>query len=193
MSENLRLYTTILFGFEHVLRSVPADAWENQSPCEEWTTRQVAGHAMGVVSNVAARGGVGAVVDVFGDVATIAGDDPVESFRQIRDRYLTATDRPGALQTPIKSSLGEMTLDDYLGLMCADTLVHTWDIARAAGVDDTLDPGAVRLVYAGYVAWDQETMRQPGRYGAAVELGGADSTLSEQDRLIAFTGRDPSR
>ena len=36
-------------------------------------------------------------------------------------------------------------------------------------------------------------MRQPDRYGAAVELGGADSTLSEQDRLIAFTGRDPSR
>jgi uncharacterized protein (TIGR03086 family) len=135
---------------------------------------------------------VGAVVDPFGDVATIAGADPVESFRQIRDRYLTATDRRGALQTPIKSSLGEMTLDAYVGLMCADTLVHTWDIARAAGVDDTLDPDAVRLVYAAYVARDQETMRQPGRYGAAVDFGG-DSSRSEQDRLIAFTGRDPSR
>jgi hypothetical protein len=77
--------------------------------------------------------------------------------------------------------------------MCADTLVHTWDIARAAGVDDTLDPDAVRLVYRGYVVRDQETMRQPGRYGALVELGGSDSSLSEQDRLIAFTGRDPSR
>jgi uncharacterized protein (TIGR03086 family) len=193
MSENLRLYTVILFGFEHVLRAVPADAWENQSPCEEWTTRQVAGHAMGVVNNVAARGGVGAVLDPFDDVATIAGADPVESFRQIRDRYLTATDRRGALQTPITSRLGVMTLDEYIGLMCADTLVHTWDIARAAGVDDTLDRDAVRLVYAGYVARDPETMRQPGRYGAAVELGGADSSLSEQDRLIAFTGRDPSR
>ena len=95
MSENLRLYTAILFGFEHVLRSVPADAWENHSPCEEWTARQVAGHAMGVVNNVAARGGVGALVDAFGDVAAIAGADPVETFRQIRDRYLTATDRRG--------------------------------------------------------------------------------------------------
>lgn len=193
MSEKLRLYTTILFGFEHVLRSVPADAWENQSPCEEWTARHVAGHAMGVVNNVAARGGVGVLVDAFGDVASIAGADPVESFRQIRDRYLTATDRRGALRTPVKSRLGEMTLDDYLGLMAADTLVHTWDIARAAGLDDTLDPGAVRLVYAGYLAWDQETMRQPDLYGAALEIGGPDSSVSEQDRLIAFTGRDPSR
>jgi hypothetical protein len=76
--------------------------------------------------------------------------------------------------------------------MGSDLLVHTWDIARAAGLDDTLDPGAVRLVYAGYLAWDQETMRQPDLYGAAVALG-TDGTLNEQDRLIAFTGRDPSR
>ena len=41
-----------------------------------------------------------------------------------------------------------MTLDEYIGRMCPDTLVHTWDLARAAGVDDTLDPGAVSVVYA---------------------------------------------
>ena len=143
MSENLRRYTTIMFGFEHVLRLVPDSAWSNPSPCEEWNARQVAGHAMSVVNNIAARGGVGTVVDAFGDVAAFAGDDPLATFRGIRDRYLEATDRHGALQTRITSSLGEMTLDEYLGRMCADTLIHTWDVARAARVDDTLDPGAV--------------------------------------------------
>ena len=69
----------------------------------------------------------------------IAGDDPWASFRPIRDRYLEATDRPGALQTRFTSSVGEVTLDEYLGKMCPDTLIHTWDLARAAGVDDTLD------------------------------------------------------
>ena len=68
MSENLRRYTTIMFGFEHVLRLVPDSAWSNRSPCEEWNARQVAGHAMSVVNNIAARGGVGTVVDAFGDV-----------------------------------------------------------------------------------------------------------------------------
>src|SRR5688500_20344939 len=99
MSENLRRYTTIMFGFEHVLRLVPASAWSNASPCDEWTARQVAGHAMSVVNNIAARGGVGTAVDAFGDLDAIAGDDPLGTFRAIRDRYLEATDRPGALQT----------------------------------------------------------------------------------------------
>ena len=68
MSENLRHYTTIVFGFEHVLRLVPESAWANPSPCEGWNARQVAGHAMAVVNNVAARGGVGTVVDPFADL-----------------------------------------------------------------------------------------------------------------------------
>ena len=186
MSENLRNYTTIMFGFEHVLRLVPESAWSNPSPCDEWNARQVAGHAMGVVSNIAARAGVGTVRDVFKDLDTIAGDNPLESFRAIRDRYLDATDRPGALQTRFTSSVGEVTLDEYLGKMCPDTLIHTWDLARAARVDDTLDPSAVSRLLAEWLEGDGP-VRAPGRYGDALDAA-ADS---EQDRLIAYTGRDP--
>ncbi len=53
MSGSLRLYTSILFGFEYVGRSVPATAWDDPSPCEGWTAREVAGHAMSVVNNIA--------------------------------------------------------------------------------------------------------------------------------------------
>ena len=186
MSENLRNYTTIMFGFEHVLRLVPEPAWSNPSPCDEWNARHVAGHAMSVVNNIAARGGVGMVVDPFRDLDAMAGDDPLASFRRVRDRYLEATDRQGALQTRITSSLGELTLDEYLGRMCPDTLIHTWDLARAAGVDDTLDPGSVSVVLSGLLAGDGP-VRAPGRYGDAVVADFDD----EQDRLIAFTGRNP--
>jgi uncharacterized protein (TIGR03086 family) len=186
MSENLRKYTTIMFGFEHVLRLVPEAAWANASPCEEWNARQVAGHAMGVVNNIAARAGVGTVLDVFKDLDTIAGDDPLDSFRDIRDRYLEATDRPGALQTRFTSSVGEVTLDEYLGKMCPDTLIHTWDLARAAGVDDTLDPGSVSRLLAEWLEGNGP-VRAPGRYGDALEA----RISTEQDRLIAYAGRDP--
>lgn len=186
MSENLRNYTTIVFGFEHVLRLVPQEAWTNASPCDEWNARQVAGHAMAVVNNVAARAGVGTVVDVFKDLDAIAGDDPLASFLPIRDRYLAATDRPGALQTRFTSSLGEVTLDEYLGKMCPDTLVHTWDLARAARVDDTLDPGSVTRVLAEWQQGDGP-VRAAGRYGDALET----EVTTDQDQLIAYTGRDP--
>jgi uncharacterized protein (TIGR03086 family) len=190
MSENLRRYTTIVFGFEHVLRLGAPQAWENPSPCEGWTARQVAGHAMGVVNNVAARGGVGRVVDPFEHLESLAGDDPAESFRAIRDRYLLATDRQGALQRTVASRLGEMTLDEYIDNMCLDTLVHTWDVARALGVDEALEPEAVSAVYASCLAGLRAMPRELGRYAEAVA---AERFTSEQDRLIAFTGRDPRR
>ena len=143
----------------------------------------VAGHAMGVVNNVAARAGVGDQIDVFADLDTIAGDDPLASFRQIRDRYLAATDRQGALQVHVTSRLGDMTLDRFLGAMCADTLVHTWDVARGACVDDTLDPEAVRAVYAGYMIGFPETPRVAGRYATAIDDAGLAVRAGRADRL----------
>ena len=189
MSANLRMYTTVVFGFEHVLRLVPADRWDGPSPCDGWSVRELAGHAMGVVNNVAARGGVGTNVNAFEGLAAIAGDDPVATFRGIRNRYLEATDRPGALQTTITSSVGDMTLDRFIGMMIADTLVHTWDLARGAGLDVELDPAAVAHVYADYLARGEEKMRRPGGFDAAIEI---DPEASDQDRLIAFSGRDPN-
>lgn len=191
MSENLRRYTTIVFGFEHVLRLVPPGAWDNDSPCAGWTARDVAGHAMGVVHNVAARAGVGDVLDPFETPGAIAGDDPLTTFRGIRDRYLAATDRPGVLQTMVTSRLGEMTLDEYLRRMCGDTLIHTWDVARATGVEETLDPGSVAAVYADLVSGALELARGVGgRYADAVD---GDGIVTEQDKMLAFTGRDPRR
>jgi uncharacterized protein (TIGR03086 family) len=164
MSENLRRYTTIVFGLEHVLKLVPADAWDNPSPCDGWSVRDVAGHAMAVVNNVAARGGVGSNVDAFGDVGGFAGGDPSETYRHVRNRLLEATDRPGSLQQPVTSSVGEMPLDEFIGLMCADTLIHTWDVAKGAGLEVALDPDAVAFVYADYLSRDQASMRKPGRF-----------------------------
>jgi uncharacterized protein (TIGR03086 family) len=188
VSENLRLYTSIVFGFEHVLRLVPESAWENPSPCEGWSGREVAGHAMSVVNNVAARAGVGRQVDVFADLAWWAGDDPAANFRAIRNRYLEATDQRGALQRRVRSRLGEMTLDRFLGQMCVDTLVHTWDVARATGVDERLDPDAVSAVLGELLARDSDLVRGPDRYADVVDLGG---DADEQHRLLAYSGRRP--
>ena len=192
MSTNLRLYTSILFGFEYAVRSVPAGKWDEPSPCDGWTRREVAGHAMGVVNNIAARGGVGSVVDPFSNIADFAGPNPYETFRRCRDRYLLATDHDGALQTMIKSRLGEMTLDTYIGKMCIDTLVHTWDVSHGAGADDTLDPDAVHAVWSqvsSAAADGTDLVRAEGFFDPELAAAGT----SETDLLIAFTGRDASR
>ena len=68
-----------------------------------------------------------------------------------------------------------------------DVLVHTWDLAGATGLDDTLDPDEVhRLVEA--MAPLEEPMRKSGHYGPRVEV---PADADEQSRMLAFSGRQP--
>lgn len=189
MSESLRTYTIAVFGLEHALARVPPEAWDLPSPCADWTVREVAGHAMGVVRNVAARAAGDEVLDAFTDVGAIAGDDPLTTYRGFRTKFLEATDRPGALQVRVASRVGDMTIDSYMEFMRSDTFVHTWDVARGAGIDPHFDPQMVTLILADYLARDMTPLRAPERYGAEREVAeGAD----ELARLLAFTGRDPN-
>ena len=74
-------------------------------------------------------------------------------------------------------------------MVCADTLVHTWDLARAAGVDERLDPDSVRHVEA-FLAGAGDAIRSPGGFGPALEPpAGAD----DQTRLLCLAGRAPER
>lgn len=187
MSANLRMYTRTVFGYEHTIRRA-AGRWHAATPCGDWDVRQVTGHTVAVVSNVAARAGVGDMLDQFGDVAEIAGHDPLESFRAARDRYLLATDRPGALQTVVPSRLGRMTLDRYLAIMCCDTLVHTWDVATGLALPIEFEPDALAFVRAEYAIRPVETMRGPDLYRDEVAVDTDDDLTA----ILAFTGRDPA-
>ena len=79
----------------------------------------------------------------------------------------------------------EQAVDRFLSF---DLLIHGWDLARATGQDDRMDPADVdRLAEAAKGFGDK--MRGPGAFGEAVEPPpGAD----EQDELLAFLGRDPN-
>ena len=68
-----------------------------------------------------------------------------------------------------------------------DILIHTWDLARATGQDETLDPTEVRDLFAGMEPMD-EFLRQSGHYGPRVDV---PPEADDQTKLIAFTGRHP--
>ena len=128
------------------------------------------------------------LLDAFTDVAEIAGDDPVATFRTYRALFLEATDRRGALQTPVASRVGDMTIDSYMAFMRSDTFVHTWDVARGAGIDAHLDPKIVSVILADYLERDMTPLRVPERYD---DERSVTDDADELARLIAFTGRDP--
>lgn len=185
MSQNLRNYLVAVFGLEAVITAAPESAWTKPSPCEGWTARDVAGHAMGVVSNVAARAGIGELCDPFADPGELAGTDVVASWRATRNRLLEALDQAGALQQQTEHPLGTMTIDTFLNAMLGDALIHTWDVARATGGCERLDPDAAAVALRGLEARDPQLLRAPGRYGPAATPIGDDPP----SRLLAFSGR----
>ncbi|WP_267595820.1 TIGR03086 family protein [Carbonactinospora thermoautotrophica] len=112
--------------------------------------------------------------------------DPVAAWIQARDAVQAALDDPETAATERDTMFGRMSFEQIVGQFgCFDLLVHTWDLARAAGLDERLDPEEVHRVFETAKPMD-EMMRRPGVCGPKLEPPpGAD----EQTRLLAFLGR----
>ncbi len=83
---------------------------------------------------------------------------------------------------------GTHRVDDAVAtFFLGDVVVHTWDLARATGLDETLDADVVHDMLVGMEPLD-EMLRASGQYGPKVEVS---DDADEQTRLIAFTGRQP--
>ena len=82
--------------------------------------------------------------------------------------------------------MGTMTIDDYLVPLGRDALIHAWDISRATGTDETLDPMLVEATLARLSPTQMAAGR--GTYAAPISVpDGATAQL----RLLAAVGRDP--
>lgn len=188
MSDNLRLYTKALYGFDHVVRLVPPDAWESPSPCEQWTARDVLGHVNGVQRYLHCLvEGLPVTIDPMTQPGRTVGDDPADTWSATRDAVLACLDRPGVLHREVDSFWGRKRVDEVLGFNVGDSTVHSWDLARAVGVDERLDPELVshaervlRPVAPGLVETGVLAPARPVR-------DGADPQVS----LLALAGRTP--
>jgi uncharacterized protein (TIGR03086 family) len=115
-------------------------------------------------------------------------EDPVEAWRAARAALQEALDDPGVAQAEYESQAmgGRGTFEeavDRFGNL--DVLVHTWDLARAAGLDERLDPGEVHQAFDAALPMD-EMLRSAGACAPKLDPPvGAD----EQTRFLAFLGR----
>jgi uncharacterized protein (TIGR03086 family) len=183
MTENYDLYRRALDGFDRVISKVPEDRWEAQSPCAEWKAVDVAGHVISVQGFV--TGGLTGESRGAGlSVRDVAGPDPVASWREARASLEAAAGAPGALDTVIKTPFGEMPVDTFLGIIVLDALTHTWDLARATGLDDTLDPELVSIAFERIRPLDAAI--RGANFGPKLE---APEGSDEQTQLMAFLGR----
>jgi uncharacterized protein (TIGR03086 family) len=115
--------------------------------------------------------------------------DPAAAWASLDAGIQALLDDPVASVAEISHPrAGTHRLDEAIAtFFLGDVLVHTWDLARATGLDETLDAEVVHDMLVGMEPLD-EMLRASGHYGPRVEV---PPTADEQTRLIAFTGRQP--
>ena len=182
MTENHRVFTKALYGFDHVVRCMPRAAWSNPSPCEEWSARDVVGHVIAVQGYVESLArGTEPTLNPYGTPGDLAGEHPMSSWSAARDAVLEAIDDPAVLQRTVQSFRAEETVDNFLAWNVVDTLAHTWDLARAGGLDDRLDDDLVAHALAQAEPMI-EAMRQPPFFDGAV------SVIDDASPAVQFLG-----
>ena len=97
--------------------------------------------------------------------------------RRSADHEGSATRKPATI--PWRTAIAMFIL--------GDVFIHTWDVARATGLDETLDAGEVHRMLIEAEPYDA-MLRASGQYGPRVAVG---PDADEQTRLIAFMGRQP--
>jgi uncharacterized protein (TIGR03086 family) len=180
MSETTERYETVAGGFDRRVAGVVPGQWAAASPCEGWSARDVVAHVVDTHRRVLAT--------LEGREPVVVGpdDDVTACWRSVRTDLLAALTDPARAGTTVSGMFGEQSFESLVGrLLCTDTLVHTWDLARATGQDEQLDAAAVAAGRA-FLEPIDDAIRRPGGFAPKLEApAGADP----QTAFLAFCGR----
>ena len=161
-----------------------ARSWDAPSPVAGWTARDVVRHLTEWLPAFLASG-----ADLDLPRGPSVDEDPVTAWQVHRDGVQAVLDDPKTAHRELANPhIGTLPLANAIDqFYTADVFMHTWDLSRATGQDDRLDPDFCAQLLAGMEPIEA-VMRSSGQYGARVEVP-ADADV--QARLLGFIGRDP--
>jgi uncharacterized protein (TIGR03086 family) len=144
--------------------------WERRSPCDGWDARTVLEHVIG-----------------FHDVLLLRplGLKPDRPRENAQARWDLTLERLAEAFDPARQLFERV--DVPVPNLTRDVLVHTWDLARAVGADDQLDPHWCEIFYTALQA-DPE-LPGTGMFKPAVVVS---DHADIQSKLLARLGRNPS-
>jgi uncharacterized protein (TIGR03086 family) len=174
-------YERIAAGFTARVLGCREEQWSWPTPCAEWTTTDIVEHVVDVHQRIQA------MLDPNDVGAGVADVEVVTAWSDATGRIQRALREPSRASTVVVTPFGEMPFQDLASrVVCSDTLVHTWDLARATGQDEHLDARAVEFAWT-WMEPAGERLRASGDFGRAV-VPAADADA--QTRLLSFLGRE---
>ncbi len=178
MPDPIADYNTAADGFAAALAGCDDEGLSAQSPCPDWKASDVIDHVFG---------GTAYFTEVFGGTAPqVEGDLPTR-YAALRAAFVEAFAAPGVAERMVPGPLGgDLPAPVMFGIFTTDTLLHTWDLARATGQDAELDVELLERSWQNALPLD-EVIRGPGIFAPKVEVADDEPVPV---KALAFFGRD---
>jgi len=172
-------------GFLDRARHVGTHQWSGSTPCTEWDVRTLVNHVAGEYLWVVELMDGKTIAEVGNRLdGDVLGDDPFSVLSDAQGRACEAFEGTDGLTRIVHLSFGDVPALDYAQQIAVDSVIHSWDLARAVGGNESLDSDLVDYAHA-YLAKNAEDWRSGGAFGpATVPRDG-----SVQAQLLALTGR----
>ena len=160
--------------------------WDRLSPCDSWDARAVVEHVIGFHDVLLLR--------PLGLKPERPRDDPQRRWELTFHSLHEALGREGLFERVIdipavgKNRAATLDAGKLVPRLTRDVLVHTWDLARAVGADDRLDPGWCAL-FLNDLPGDPNALSASGMFAVPVAV---DDHADVQSKLLARLGRNPS-
>ena len=174
--------------FGRRLTAIRDDQWNLPTPDTDWDVRALANHVL-VEDLWAPPLMEGRTIAEVGDRfdGDQLGDDPARAWTLASEAAVEAMHEDGALEQVVHVSFGDISGREYLSQLVCDHLIHAWDLARAIGGDERLDPKLVQFA-SSFLGPQIDGWRSAGVFGPQIEV---PPDASPQDALLAMTGRRP--
>ena len=177
-------------GFASVLAQVTDGQWAAPTGNDGRSVRQLVDHVVdgNRMATVILGGGTREQgLAVFGEAA--ADSDIAAAFDATNQEMLAAFAEPQALERIVAHPAMDMLGAQLLGFRTGEYGLHGWDLARAIGADDTIDPAVLESLWAMMVAMAPMLVAS-GMFGT-----GSSGTVPEdaplQLRVLDISGRRP--
>ena len=181
MSDIAERYERITCQFTERVRGVPAELWDNASPCEGWTARDIVGHLTEWIPAFFGSQGI-----EFPSAPSVQ-DDPVGAWEAVQRTIRNALVDPKLARKQIETPFSTQSLAETVDMIVTgDVFTHTWDLARATGQDETLDPDQLQRMTAAMGAMPEAVLRAEGMFGPRIDV---PADADDQTKFLAYAGR----
>ena len=176
-------------GFELRLGQVEEDDWHRSTPCVDWDVYRLVNHVVigGGRYGRLVRGGTRQDFLAERQIdALVAGAMP--AWQTNRAICAEAFAEPGALERTVPFSTGDIPGRILLQIRIVEVVVHTWDLARGLGLDESVDPDLAAFALG---VWPENALPLAAGGVPFFETPTDGAGGSEFETLLRLTGRRP--